>query len=524
MNLNLKKQYKDLLNIKTGWGKAYFAFLSGFLMFMSFPPFEIHLLAWVSLIPLLFVIKNSTSSKETFLFSGLTGIVFFSLLLYWLNNVTVPGTIALMLIMTMYFAIFGLIAGYVFKYSMDFLIIPFIWVIMEYLRGHVFSGLPWGLLGYSQYKVLKIIQISDITGAYGVSFIIVAFNVALFAWLIKSKRKIAYMMIALFFLILSTSYGMYRMDNYRMSTGPKISVLQGNIPQLMKWDAGFSRHIVNEYTKLTEEAAKDKPDLIIWPETSYPYLIEPKNKDNVVDLSSLAEKEGVPLLVGTVYGTMEKYYNSAMLFDSTGKVIDVYKKVHLVPFGEFIPLMKYMSFLKDFIDKPIGSFFRGEEYTLFSVKTQKNTIFNDVRTRQTAFYKFGVLICFEDVFPYVTREFVKNGADFIVNITNDAWFGNTAEPRQHLQSSVFRAVENRRAIVRAANTGISCFIDFNGKIGSVLSEGGKELFVKGVDTERIDIYQGYSFYTLYGDIFVMFSAIMIILLFITESILKPDSQ
>jgi len=195
--------------------------------------------------------------------------------------------------------------------------------------------------------------------------------------------------------------------------------------------------------------------------------------------------------------------------------------MHLVPFGEYIPFEKSLSFLREYIDKPIGNFERGEEYFLFPIRSTTSDVSGSgVRTRQTRFYEFGVLICFEDIFPYITREFVKNGADFIINITNDAWFGKTAASRQHLQASVFRAIENRCPIIRAANTGISCFISAKGKVYSVVRKGDKETFISGSKTDGIEIYPVRSYYTVYGDIFVFFCIFMMFVIFLMDKILS----
>ena len=218
-----------------------------------------------------------------------------------------------------------------------------------------------------------------------------------------------------------------------------------------------------------------------------------------------------------VYARGDNYYNAAVLFDEGGGVSDIYNKTHLVPFGEFVPFEKYFHSFRDYIDKPIGDFEKGTDYTLFNVKSLKSSMTESgSRMRHTSFYKFGVLICFEDIFPYLARQFVQDGAKILVNITNDAWFGRTAASRQHLQASVFRAVENRVPVVRAANTGISCFVDFSGEINSILKVGEKETFVTGVDTAKVRIHAGRTYYTVCGDNFVYFCALMMALLMISE--------
>lgn len=491
------------------------AALSGILAFLAFPPFGFSFLGWICLAPLLLVI-NKNDPRQNFWYAYLSGVVFFGCLLYWLVNVSVPGTVILVVILSVFYGLFGLLAGYALKYSMDLLLLPFIWVVLEYIRSNLFTGFPWGLLGYTQYRNINLIQIADITGAYGVSFLVVVFNIAVFAWITRSGRKIAYMIIALLFVLIASIYGMHRLSNYYIWGSPRISVVQGNIPQQHKWDAKLAKDIIKEYSRLTTEAAKDDPDMIIWPETAYPYLVEGKDKP-AREISVLASEQEIPILTGIIYTEGGVYYNSAAVFEGKEQLADVYNKVHLVPFGEYVPFGKFLSFLRNYIDKPIGDFGKGKKYTLFPVKSIRSLIAADgTIQRRINFYKFGVLICFEDIFPYITREFVRKGANFVVNITNDAWFGDTAAPRQHLQSSVFRAVENRVPVIRAANTGISCFVDSTGKVLSSVEVEGKEILVSGFATSNVDIYAGRTVYTVYGDIFVYFCGFMMAILFIME--------
>ncbi|MFH1846606.1 MAG: apolipoprotein N-acyltransferase [Candidatus Omnitrophota bacterium] len=504
------------------WVKIAFSVLSGILCFFAFPPFGWSFLGWIGFVPLLLVIHSSRSIKEAFGYSYFAGLVFFAGLLYWLVNVTVPGMIILLLALSFFYGLFGAVGWYIIKCSMDLLLLPFVWVILEYLRGIIFTGFPWGGLGYSQYKDINIIQIADFTGSYGVSFLLMVFNTAVFAFLSRSKRKKAYMITALFFLIMTSVYGVYRLDNYCAWGNPKLSVIQGNIPQEYKWDQSSADDIMDIYTSLTREAADKEPDMIIWPETSYPYLVE--NTDQPAqEISLLSAETGVPILAGVVRRQNKDYYNSAILFDKQGNVAGTYDKNHLVPFGEYIPFGWVMSFLRNYIDKPIGNLKKGNEYTLFALSSLKTASKGELRTRKTSFYKFGVLICFEDIFPYIARRFVKQGAGFLVNITNDAWFGKTAAAEQHLQASVFRAIENRVPVIRAANTGISCFIDFTGKVISKLDVQGNDIFVRGTDTVEFQLFRGRSFYTLYGDIFVLFCFVMALLIFLMEQfILKKE--
>ncbi len=494
--------------------KIFFAALSGVLGFAAFPPLDLSFLGWVCLVPLFLALENTTK-KQALMLGYVTGVVFFSGLLYWLVNVTFPGTVILVLYLGIFFCAFSLAARFIIKNSLELLILPFLWVILEFIRANLFSGFPWGLLGYSQYMNLNVIQIADLTGAYGVSFLIVGFNSALFAWVTRSKRKVSYMMVALLFILISVSYSRYKLDNYEIWASPKASVIQGNIPQELKWDGAQAVRIISVYKDLSLQAAREDPDIILWPETAYPYLVG-EDMPPVKTITQLGKEFEVPLLAGCVTDKGDVFYNSAVFFKN-GQIDEIYNKTHLVPFGEYIPFKWLNDLLRRYVDKPIGDFSRGKEYTLFSLTGTSIQDFGQEIIKTTGYYKFGVLICFEDVFPYLSRRFVKDGANFLVNITNDAWFKKTAAARQHMQASVFRAVENRVPVVRAANTGISCFIDSTGKIRSILeNKSGEDIFVRGILTDEIEMSSWRSFYTFYGDSFVLFCMVMLIILFSTE--------
>lgn len=491
------------------------AVLSGVLGFLAFPPFEYHFLAWISLVPL-FMAVRSCGAKEAIGYSYLSGIVFFGGLLSWLVNVSVPGALILMAYMAVFYALFGTAANIIFRREKDIMAVPCVWVMIEYIRGHLFTGFPWGLLAYSQYKETAIIQIADVTGAYGVSFLIVVFNTAIFAFAAKMQKKIHYLMLAGILLVISYMYGINRLNDNMVWGSPRVSVVQGNIPQDDKWDPSSAEEILKIYSGLTAKAAADRTDMIIWPESSYPYIFQEKGPEEE-DLKAIAGACGAPILAGIVNSENGKTYNSAFLFDPKGTISGKYSKTHLVPFGEFIPFESFFSSLRDNIDKPIGNFTRGNEAVILPMRSSRvTTDLNGVVNKQTVFYKFGVLICFEDVFPYISREFVHDGADFLVNITNDAWFGDSGAPRQHMQASVFRAVENKVPVIRAANTGISCFISPAGEILARVEENGRDMSVRDVLTCNVNVYRGRTLYTKHGDLFALFTVVMLILLLVSE--------
>jgi len=266
-----------------------------------------------------------------------------------------------------------------------------------------------------------------------------------------------------------------------------------------KWDPEAKGYILEKYLNITSKVNKDKPDLIIWPEAALPVVLE-EEPIFMEQVKKLAKEIKIPILLGAVNTQDDHYYNSALLISSEGEISTKYNKLHLVPFGEYIPFRKTVSFLETIV--PIGDFTAGREYTVFKTQNSK------LKTQNF----FSVLICFEDLFPGLSREFIKKGADFLVNITNDAWFKRTSSPYQHLQASVFRAVENRVSLVRAANTGVSGFITPTGKILSLVQDKtGRNIFVDGYVTGEIThLKRNLSFYTRRGDVFVAICLVFIL--------------
>ena len=506
--------------------------LSAIFLILSFPNFNLWIFAWFGFVPLFFAIQNKSKTKA-FLISYIAGVIFWASVIYWLVHVTLPGTILLILYLALYFGFFGLFYTlYAIRYPL--ISIPSLWVLLEYIRSHLFTGFPWALLGYSQYLNLPVIQIADITGAAGISFLVMMVNVLIYSVIsrkssvVSSKQRCLLPVLLLFITLVYGYFKIYYLPLITYHLPLKISVIQGNIPQELKWDISSRSYILDRYIQLTEKAVALKPDLIIWPEASTPGLLG-ENNWGFEEVFDLSKKAKIPLLIGSVVKDGANYFNSALLVDTEGKVSQRYNKLHLVPFGEYIPFKKTFPFLETVV--PIGDITAGKEYTVFSGPVSRlagepvsrlagervdrlagervngltdkwvNRQTGKLANRQT---KFSVLICFEDLFPELSRRFVKRGAQFLVNITNDAWYKKTSASRQHLQASVFRAVENRLYLARCANTGISGFIEPTGKIISrVKDESGRDTFISGVDTREIGISKkSLSFYTKYGDIFI----------------------
>jgi len=469
---------------------------SALLLILSFPGFDLGFLAWFALVPFLIAIHDTTP-KEGFKLAYLTGFIFFLGSIYWLHYVSIIGLIILVCCLSFYFGLFGLFAARAMKEERFFIILlPAAWAAIEYLRATLLTGFGWNLLGYSQYKFLSLIQIADTTGAYGVSFLVVMINCAVFSILLQNRRKMLHSSIATFICLAAVlSYGHIRLNEEKRDLNQlRVSVVQGNIPQHRKWDLNFRDEIMDRYEMLSREAAKDNPDLIIWPETSAPGYL-PDEEDIFRRIRGLVRDLKVPILLGapTLDDEGIRFYNSAILMPKEGEAIQQHDKLHRVPFGEYIPFEKYLNWLRDLIPIEIGDFSAGSEFTIFSLQEKP--------------VKFGVLICFEDIFPGLVRRFVKKGSVIIVNITNDAWFMKTSAPYQHAQASVFRAVENRVNVIRSANTGLSCFITPEGEITKRVERRGEPIFIAGFETESIFTPNRHreTPYTRFGDIFAFLS-------------------
>ncbi len=479
------------------------------------------LASFFAFVPYFFVVDNR-SSFSVFKWSFVFGVIYYALLGYWLNYVNVIGFIILALYLAIYFGLFGLYGSTYLMYSKrrSAFYMAAIWVLLEYIRGIMLSGFPWALLAYSQWKNILFIQAADTIGPYGVSFVILAINVFVYQ-IIKSylappnllKRDHptkSFSMIALIFFVM-LGYGfavLHEREGFYKSSAPKaklrLAVLQGNIPQEQKWDNRIKTIIFEKYKRLTLMAAMERSDLVIWPETSFPGFLEDEplmaaHLRGLVRQSTTNVLVGAPTLSDIEVERDFHSYNSAILYGPKGEESARYKKMHLVPFGEYVPFESIIGIIRKFVS--IGHFSPGTEQTIFSIVSRFQP--------SVIAAKFGVTICYEDIFPSMVRDMCQNGADFMVNITNDAWFGKTTAPYQHAQASVFRAVENRVPVIRSTNTGLSCFITAEGRIVSSVKHEGEEIMVSGYKSDDIILRKGRPLYTKIGDLFFWINCLIL---------------
>ena len=480
--------------------------LSGAMLVLAFPPVDLWFLAWVGLVPFFFALDGRTK-RMAFLLGLLLGFVFFMGTVYWVvNSMVAYGGVPvftsiiillfLVLCLSLYSAFFSLGMSFFSKAGLlsRLLFASSLWTALEYIRAVIpTAGFPWVLLGYSQSSFLPLIQIADITGVYGVSFLIVAVNMFIFlflsCWFGKNSRLPFKEGIILFVVITGVlSYGFYRIYEIdRISStwkNIKVAVIQGNIDQGRKWDESFQGETVEIYRNLSFSISREMPELIVWPETAVPfYLQSDKNLSSLI--FDVPKKTGTHLFTGSPaykgYGEDAEYYNSAFLISPDGEFAGRYDKIHLVPFGEYVPLKKYLPFIHKLV-VGVGDFIPGK--TLMPIEFNGNS--------------FGALICFESIFPELARGFIREGAGFLINITNDAWFGRTSAPYQHFHQAAFRAVENKVFLVRGANTGISGVIDPVGRIKLKSGIFTREGMIGAVGIKDAKLF---TFYARYGDIF-----------------------
>ncbi len=492
---------------------------SGLLLTLSFPKAGLSCLAFFSLVPWLISLPSLTL-KQSFNSGFIAGVFHFITLIYWIvPTVHIYGglhlilAIATLVLLCFYLALYPAFFAFILKKInpgpyLTPILAACLWTGLEYIRTYAFTGFSWGSLGYSQYSTLLFIQIADLSGVYGVSFLIVLINyffLDLFTMIRKKeeKRPVIVMFFTAVLVLSALFYGRQRISTLDslISSAPKpaIAVIQGNIEQDLKWSDEFKNKTVDQYLLLSKTTLKDEPELIIWPETALPfYYGYERALSDLVD-QCVRESKTNYLIGSPAFKSDEKetlYYNRAYMLNRFSIVTSTYDKNHLVPFGEYVPFGRYLTFLGK-ITAQAGNFSTGD----------KSFVPLDFKTHKT-----GVLICFEILFPNIASGFVKNGADILTTITNDAWFGQTSAPLQHFSMAVFRAVENRRSVARAANTGISGFIDPRGKILETTP-----LFADRAITRQIPALTLISFYTRYGDIFA-FGAIAFCLAFMVKGI------
>lgn len=496
-------------------------FLSSILLWLSYHPVNLHPLIWIAPVPFFIYIFYEENRRRLYLCSYLSGMLFFFLGLYWLRWVTWAGLFAVILILGLYFLLFAVLTKIIqrrFGLSLYIYSIPFLWVFLDYLRSFLLSGFPWLFFGHTQYYWLGLIQITDLVGVYGVSFLILVINSLITLFIISRfrelPRKFQLTKMIVFTVILfglTLGYGYIRLANCPLKDGPVIGIVQGNIEQGIKLDRDQSDKIYKIHYRLSRRVARQRPDLMVWPETMFPYVIGRDASAEEV-LSRTVRKWKIPMLIGAITDQAapppEEYnrYNSAYYLDPDGSIIGRYDKMHLVPVSE-APTIKNIS---PYLDK------LAREHTPLGVFPCSLTAGENIEPMKLGGHKFGVLICYESIFPELVRRSVNLGADFIINISNDGWFKDSAELEQMLTITIFRCVENKISIVRATNTGISAFISPRGEVKILKDKDGQSKEVRGTLISAIQLGPGHTLYTRRGDWFPFICLAVLLLLILYE--------
>ena len=475
-----------------------------------FPQTDVWPLAWIGLLPFFFVLSRSTG-KQAFGLGWLFGMVQTIGMTYWLYHAVhfhssaglftgIAFSAAIWGFMGFYQAVFAVFASKIIKNKMPAIVksmaVASLWVSLELIRTHFMSGNPWGLAGQSQAHWLPIIQVCDITGVYGVSFLILLSNYAIFESIrcgLNARRMAATLVLPLVLVSLALVYGRARLAHFGRENlhSPRpsqiMAVVQGSVDQSNRWRQENSDQIVARHVGMTAAAIENGARLVVWPETTVPYYLQDRIPEQMVRL--LKKAHASLITGGPRYEFVQKqfsYYNSAFHLTTTG-IADIQDKMHLLPFGEYFPL--------SFIDVLKLKFSGPREY----IPGSELTVFN------TPVGRAGVLICWEAIFPDLACEFTRQGIDVLIVISNDSWFGRTSAHYQHFIMSVFRAVECRRPVVRASNTGISGFVEATGSVSSQLPP-----FTEGFLLNELRTTDAVTFYCRYGDVFA-FSCVLFLL-------------
>ncbi|MDJ0804430.1 MAG: apolipoprotein N-acyltransferase [Desulfobacterales bacterium] len=489
--------------------KLFLALVSGMTLTAAFPRTGLFFLAGIAYIPLLLALRD-VSVWTGFRLGLVTGLAHALSLLYWIaHTITTYGhihmavAVSILLLLAVYIALYTAAwAALAVHAGRNPLLMPFVLPAcltgLEYLRGHLLTGFPWGFLGHSQYAFRPLIQMADVTGVYGISFTLMMINAALFMLVlwrsgkywqghpVRRRSAVGWGGISLGIVTAAIVYGLVRTGQIEnLANGAprvKVAIVQGNIPQAVKWDPAFQIATTKKYIQLSLQAAENQPDLVVWPETATPFHMH-HHKVLTGMVSRGVQAAGTHFVIGSPFfnrqGNRMRYYNSAFLAAPDGVIGQRYDKAHLVPFGEYVPLRRWLPFVGKLVAQ-VGDFVAG---TPGQVLTWHD-------------HRLAPLICYEAIFPALTRAAALNGADLLVNLTNDAWYGRTSAPYQHLSLCVFRAIESRRSFIRAANTGISGFIGPTGRI-----ENPTGLFVDALTSQDVPALTYQSLYTRIGDAF-----------------------
>ena len=471
---------------------------------LSFPRFGHPAFAWIALVPLLVALfggerrPSSSRTLRSFSLGLVAGVAYFAGTVYWTSAVirtygglSLPVAIFAAGALVAYLALFPA----VFSLTMSWLrarlgisailLAPAVWVTAELARAYFWSGFPWVLLGYSQTEVLPIAQFASLFGVYGVSALVALANAALAYVALKRSRAAILAAAAVGVVIAGVAvWGNGRLQDSaltRQGSPMRVALVQGNIPQEQKWDPAHANAIVETYLRMTRDAARQGARFVVWPESSTPFYFEEDRLD-AERIRTVVRETGVELLLGSDQmerGSPPLYYNSAFVLRADGSTGGSYRKMFLVPFGEYVPLKRLLFFVAPLVEG-VGDFSPGQAMVTLPVDG----------------FKASTAICYEIVYPGLVRRAVLAGSQLLTTITNDAWYGQSSAPYQHFEQAAMRAIEQGRYLARSANTGISGIVD---PYGRVITRS--PLFEPAVLVGEVRFLSGLTVYGRTGDLF-----------------------
>ena len=488
------------------------------LLIVSFPDFEFSFLAWIALVPLMVVVARRPSPLSAFLLGWATGSVFFYASCYWLTYSMIhygglPVVLAYLLLIPaavvigIFPGLFTLLLALVIKRwgHIALLLAPIVWITFEWVR-LVITGQLWNAIGYTQAYNPTLIQPANWGGVYAVSFLIVAINSAIALLIIERSRRTvltAASAVILVLLVLLASPKFVTPSESSPSSAVNVVALQPNVPMKLVKSADEMKELLERHWSMSTNALKNLPDdqyprLVIWPESPMNFTYA-QDKGFQEQLATFAKLNRVSLILNSLEpAPANGFYNSALLINEEGRLISQYDKIRLMPFGEYVPLPQWIPGAS-LITGIVGDFTPGDKYTLMPLGE----------------YRAGVFICIESAYPWIPRMLTREGADVLINISNDGYLGPTAVMRQHLANAVFRAVENGRTVVRVTNSGLTTLIHSTGEIQDQTSPFETDVRVWRVGPGPI----AGTFYTKHGDVFVHLCA-AITLIFLVMTLLR----
>ncbi len=449
------------------------AVASGVLLALSFPRYGHPALAFIALVPLYVALSGwngrpgrmpGITAGRGFRLGLITGVLHFAGTVYWTGATVqtfggLPWPVAvfvtglLVLYMAAYVALASA-ASAVFIRHFGFVglgLAPAAWVAAEYTRGHLFGGFPWVPLGNTMVTLLPVAQLASLVGVYGLSLLVAAINAGFAATALATGRTRVAAFAGTILVITSASvWGGQRMAENRLTQGVpvRVGLIQGNILQVDKWNPARAGMIVDRYVQLTRQAVASGAEFLLWPESATPFFFQDDPGGDAI--RSLVRELRVPLLFGSdevERGPQDRYYNAAFMLDPAGATAAVYRKMHLVPFGEYVPFQWALFFVAPLVEA-VSAFTPGERVTMLPVRE----------------HMVSTAICYEVTYPSQARAAVRQGSELLTTITNDAWYGESSAAYQHFEMAAMRAIEQGRYLVRAANTGVSGIVDPYGRV------------------------------------------------------------